>query len=241
MDVRRGEARRPLLDEEAADLAVVGARPDDGDVGDRAVRDPHLRAVEDPVRAVATRVVRIVPGSEPASGSVSPKQPIASPRCIAGSQRSFCSSEPQRQIAYIASEPCTETRLRTPCRRPRARGTRARRRRRSPRQAVALEVHPEEPEPRDLLHELPRQDPLLEPVADLRHHALADELPDGVADLPLLVVEQRVEREEVERVECGRCGCGGCHVDSWGPGCLIVERRPRRRGPAMMPRWAMGG
>jgi hypothetical protein len=58
--------------------------------------------------------VRIAPGSEPASGSVSPKQPIVSPRCIGGSQRSFCSSEPQRQIANIASEPCTETALRTP-------------------------------------------------------------------------------------------------------------------------------
>ena len=58
--------------------------------------------------------VRIAPGSEPASGSVRPKHPIASPRCIAGSQRSFCSSEPQRQIAYIASDPCTDTALRTP-------------------------------------------------------------------------------------------------------------------------------
>ena len=58
--------------------------------------------------------VRIEPGSEPASGSVRPKQPIASPACIAGSQRSFCSSVPQRQIAYIASDPCTETALRTP-------------------------------------------------------------------------------------------------------------------------------
>ena len=58
--------------------------------------------------------VRMAPGSEPASGSVRPKQPIASPACIAGSQRSFCSSEPQRQIAYIASDPCTETALRTP-------------------------------------------------------------------------------------------------------------------------------
>jgi hypothetical protein len=58
--------------------------------------------------------VRIEPGSEPASGSVRPKQPIASPACIAGSQRSFCSSEPQRQTAYIAREPWTLTALRTP-------------------------------------------------------------------------------------------------------------------------------
>jgi hypothetical protein len=58
--------------------------------------------------------VRIEAGSEPASGSVRPKQPIASPACIAGSQRCFCSSEPQRQIEYIASEPCTDTALRIP-------------------------------------------------------------------------------------------------------------------------------
>ena len=58
--------------------------------------------------------VRIVPGSDPASGSVSPKQPITSPVCIRGSHCSFCSSEPQRQIANIASDPCTETALRIP-------------------------------------------------------------------------------------------------------------------------------
>jgi hypothetical protein len=59
-------------------------------------------------------VVRIEPGSEPASGSVRPKQPITSPVCIGGNQRCFCSSEPQRQIANIASDPWTETKLRTP-------------------------------------------------------------------------------------------------------------------------------
>ena len=58
--------------------------------------------------------VRIVPGSEPASGSVRPKQPITSPACIRGSQCSFCSSEPQRQIANMASDPWTETALRIP-------------------------------------------------------------------------------------------------------------------------------
>ena len=58
--------------------------------------------------------VRMDPGSDPASDSVRPKQPIASPACIAGSQRSFCSSDPQRQMANIASEPWTEQALRTP-------------------------------------------------------------------------------------------------------------------------------
>ena len=58
--------------------------------------------------------VRIELGSDPASGSVSPKQPIASPAAIRGSHSRFCSSDPQRWIAYIASEPWTETRLRSP-------------------------------------------------------------------------------------------------------------------------------
>ena len=58
--------------------------------------------------------VRIDAGSEPASGSVSPKQPTTSPVCIGGSHRSFCSSDPHFQIGNIASDPCTETALRTP-------------------------------------------------------------------------------------------------------------------------------
>ena len=58
--------------------------------------------------------VRIEPGSEPASGSVRPKQPIASPAAIRGSHSCFCSSEPHFQIANIASEPCTETSERMP-------------------------------------------------------------------------------------------------------------------------------
>ena len=54
------------------------------------------------------------PGSEPWSGSVSPKQPMALPAAISGSQRRFCSSLPQRQMLYIASEPCTDAMERKP-------------------------------------------------------------------------------------------------------------------------------
>src|SRR5690348_14623894 len=50
VDVLRREAGRVRGDDESAD-AVVGAGPHDGDVGDAAVRDPHLRAVQDPVAA----------------------------------------------------------------------------------------------------------------------------------------------------------------------------------------------
>ena len=58
--------------------------------------------------------VFIEDGSEPASGSVSPKQPMISPAAMPGSHWFFCSSEPLFQIENIASEPCTETSERMP-------------------------------------------------------------------------------------------------------------------------------
>ena len=50
LDVVAREARRAALHQEAADHALVVLRPHDGDVGDGAVRDPALRAAQDPVR-----------------------------------------------------------------------------------------------------------------------------------------------------------------------------------------------
>ena len=47
MNVQRREPGRPFLHQEAVDLAVVLLRPHDGDVGDRPVRDPELRAIQD--------------------------------------------------------------------------------------------------------------------------------------------------------------------------------------------------
>jgi hypothetical protein len=58
--------------------------------------------------------VRMLAGSDPKSGSVSPKQPIASPAAIRGSHCCLCSSEPNFQIGNIASEPCTDTSERRP-------------------------------------------------------------------------------------------------------------------------------
>ena len=95
--------------------------------------------------------VRIVPGSEPASGSVSPKQPITSPVCIRGSHCSFCSSEPQRQIAYIASEPWTETSAADPgVPRLELRAGEAVRDGARTRKPVPVEMHPEEAQLREL-------------------------------------------------------------------------------------------
>src|SRR3546814_7434138 len=50
LDLLGAEAGHALLDHEALD-ALVGLRPDDGDVGQVAVGDPHLGAVEHPVAA----------------------------------------------------------------------------------------------------------------------------------------------------------------------------------------------
>ena len=52
-DDGRVVAGRALLDEVAADLAVLAARPEHDDVGDRAVADPALGAVEDVLVAIA--------------------------------------------------------------------------------------------------------------------------------------------------------------------------------------------
>src|SRR3984957_18065729 len=58
--------------------------------------------------------VFIAAGSDPASGSVSPKQPSSSPAGRPGSHCCFCSSDPKFQIANIASDPWTETTDRIP-------------------------------------------------------------------------------------------------------------------------------
>ena len=85
-------------------------RPDDGDVGDRAVGDPHLLAVQDPVVAVAARArahrAGVASRRRARSGrsSRSPRRRPSAAATPASAPR-----EPQRQIANIASEPCTET------------------------------------------------------------------------------------------------------------------------------------
>ena len=64
-----------------------------------------------PLRVAA---VRIAVGSLPASGSVSPKQPIMAPAAISGRNFCFCSSLPYAWMGNIASDPCTETKERSP-------------------------------------------------------------------------------------------------------------------------------
>ena len=80
--------------------------------------DPFVIHIFEPFRtqsAPSRRArVRMPAGSEPWSGSVRPKQPMASPVAMRGSHSVLCSSVPHCQIANIASEPCTETSERMP-------------------------------------------------------------------------------------------------------------------------------
>ena len=73
----RVEARRALLDQVAADVAVLVARPDDHHVGDRRVADPALaRRRARTRRRRGARCVSSWTASEPWSGSVSANAPI---------------------------------------------------------------------------------------------------------------------------------------------------------------------
>ncbi len=100
--------------------------------------------------------VRMPAGSEPKSGSVSPKQPITSPAAIAGSQRCFCSSDPYRQIANMASEPCTRDEgAHTGVGGLQLQAGQAVRRRVGARAAVALQVHAQQAERAELLGRAP--------------------------------------------------------------------------------------
>src|SRR5215471_3412767 len=95
-----------------------------------------------------TAWVRIEAGSDPWSGSVSPKQPIASPAAIRGSHSSFCSSLPYFQIGNMASDPVGD-----------GAGARA---------SVSRQVHAEQAELAQLGQHRPGQHARLEPVGDLR-------------------------------------------------------------------------
>ena len=110
----RAEARHALLDEKAAD-ALVGLRPHDGDVGDAAVGDPALDAGDDELIAVgagaglhAARIGAVIRFGQAEAADEPCPQPCA------GSQRSFCASEPKAWIGCMHSEPCTDTIERKP-------------------------------------------------------------------------------------------------------------------------------
>ena len=197
------EARRVGRDDEPAD-ALVGLGPHDRDVGDAAVGDPHLRAVQDPVAAVAPRVrAHATPGRCPSRARSGRSSRWPRPAAMRGSHSCFCSSLPYFQIGNIAQRALHARRTTgTRCRRPPAPCTRGRRRRRSRRRSRSpVRCIPSSPSAPSSFATSRGNVAALEPVLDARQHPVADELAHGVADHPLLVGEERVDVEEVERVD----------------------------------------
>ena len=93
--IERGDALvlAPLLDR-----VGVGADEEQTPLGDVGARGPDLLAVEDVVVAVLDRERAQVGQVAPASGSEKPWHQWSSALRMLGTQRSFCSSVPQRMI-----------------------------------------------------------------------------------------------------------------------------------------------
>ena len=144
--------------------------------------------------------VRMLAGSDPASGSVRPKQPMAVPAAMAGSQRAFCSSEPKAWIGYMQSEPCTEAKLRSP-ESPRSSSCIAGAGGQvgEPGAAEAPQAHPEEPERGHLGNELDRERAGAEVVADPGQEALVDEAGHRLPRQTRLLGQAGLEVEQVHR------------------------------------------
>ncbi len=109
-DLRRRQALHALLQDEAADLVVVRRRlrPDDEDVGDRRVRDPHLRAVE-PVAVgglLGARLHAARIGAGIGLGQAEAADPFAAWRASAGTSCAAPRSR-RRGSGYITSDDCT--------------------------------------------------------------------------------------------------------------------------------------
>ena len=155
---RRGEPGGVGRDHEAAD-AVVGPRPHDGDVGDGAVGDPHLGAVEHPVVAVAlgrgAHAAGV--GAEVGLGQAEAADRLAGRHArqpllllLLGAER-VDREHRQRALHARPASGC-------PSRRPRARGRPGRSRRARAGAAVALQVHAQQAERAELLGQLARRD-----------------------------------------------------------------------------------
>ena len=98
-------------------LVVAGLRPYDRHLCRRSIRDPHLRAVDDPASILRARVIiprRIGPiiclGEAKASDHFAPVP-------FLGDNGASAASLPKAKIGYITSAPCTDANERTPNRR----------------------------------------------------------------------------------------------------------------------------
>ena len=158
--------------------------------------EPSLRAL-----------VLIDEGSDPESGSVSPKQPMMSPAAIPGQPGLFLLLRPElpdrehRQRPLDRNERAGAGVARLEFDAGQAVGGGA-----GSGAAVALEVHAEKPESSHLLGEFLGEGAFLPPRAHLGQDLLFGEPTNGVAQQLLLVAEERVDVEKVARIRGGHAG-----------------------------------
>ena len=209
LDFLGAEAGHALLQHEALD-AVVGLRPDDGDVGQVAVGDPHLAAGDQPVVAVAhcagLHVGRV--GTAVRFGQTEAADHLAGGHVRQPAQALFFAAEgvdrmhAQRTLhAHEAANAGIATLQfladQTVANRVEAAT------------AVLLgQGGAQQAELGDLRHQFMGEAALVESVADDRDHALVGEPRHRVLDSTLLIGQQGTDVEQVEGIQShgGRSG-----------------------------------
>src|SRR5690606_16445613 len=186
--LRRAEALRPVLDDERRDALLlrrlhVRSREHHAEAADAPLRDEHLRAVQDPLVAVAPRR-RPQPGGVAAAARLR-ERPRAQPLAPRGLRQVLLLLRLVPEGAHVpGAEPVV--------RRPRERERAVRPRDLLDADGVALGVHPraavllrdadaEQPEVRELRDDLLREALLLVPLPGVRKDLRAGELADGLA------------------------------------------------------------
>ena len=198
-------------DDEAADdraallIGVLGLGPHDHDIGDRRVRDPHLRAVEDPVGSVPARRrlhARGV-GADIGFGEAEAAQSLAGGHlrqpflllllgsvAVDGEHRERTLHGHERAQTGVDG-------LELPAGEPVLRGRR-------PTAAVAVEVHAEDAELSEAFGEFTCGNGRIEEVvADLLPHVLIEPLADDVREFEVIGVEDRIQSQDL--VGAHRC------------------------------------
>src|SRR5215203_1115730 len=150
--------------------------------------------------------VFMLAGSEPAVGSVRPKQPIVSPLAIGGSHLCFWSSDPNLWMALMASEPCTLTKVLRP---------------ESP-ASSSMQANQYSTALRELGYYLLREDGLVIPPFDVRFDPLLHKGSDLLPYASLLFGEVGVDVQEIYRIGAGR-GAGGLRSSDLGHSHLLTS------------------
>ena len=198
MNVVRREPGRVGGNDEAPD-PLVGASPHHGDVGDPAVGDPHLGAVEHPVAAVAAGMGAHTRGVTPRIGFGQPKTADALPRRHLWQPlgllllRTERPDRIHRERALHGGEAanCAVAGLELHTGKPVLNGT-------GSGASVSLQVHTEQAEGAHLPGQFRWEDPRFEPVGDVGKDALSHESTNRVSQEPFLFVEEGVDAKEVK-------------------------------------------